>query len=545
MVPTLIEQMGQAYPILSKTQSQIERILLKEEQQFEITLDQGMKILGEAIKDLNVDVIPGEVVFKLYDTYGFPTDLTNDIAREKNLSLDMEGFDRQMEAQRERARAASKFGTVDTKTLNIDEETEFVGYESVSVQANVVAIFKADTRVDVAETGDEALVVLDQTPFYGESGGQVGDTGKLFGNGVTMDVLDTVGACRAVLEEGVVLECRVKAEGHLEAKIDSQLRLKIRSNHSATHLLHAALRRVLGDHVNQRGSLVDSERLRFDFSHFEPVTRDELRSIERQVNEQIRLNSNVLTEVMPLEEARNKGAMALFDEKYTESVRVLTMGDGYSIELCGGTHASRTGDIGLLRISSETGIASGVRRIEAVTGSRALEQIESVETAVSESAALLRADKSNVLDKIRTLVARNRELEKEVSKLNMKLASGAGQNLADSAIEVNGIKVVAQHLDGADPRSLPDALDKVKNKLQSGIVVLAAVKDGKVSLIAGVTSDLTARVNAGQLVNHVAAQVGGKGGGRPDMARAGGTDVQALPGAMASVPAYLKGLLGV
>ncbi|HIL97947.1 MAG TPA: alanine--tRNA ligase, partial [Pseudomonadales bacterium] len=329
-----------------------------------------------------------------------------------------------------------------------------------------------------------------------------------------------------------------------KAEVDPQTRNRTRSNHSATHLLHAALRQVLGDHVNQRGSLVDADRLRFDFSHFEPVTKGELSAIETLVNEQIRLNSVIQTEIMAQDEARQKGAMALFGEKYTESVRVLTMGNGFSVELCGGTHARFTGDIGILLVSSETGIASGVRRIEAVTGARALEQIDSLESTIDESADLLRADKQNFVDKVRSLISHNKELEKEVSRLNLKLASGGGQDLAESAIEVNGVKLVAHHLDGGDPRSLPDAMDKIRNKLGSGIVVLAAVKDSKISLIAGVTKDLTDRVNAGELVNHVAVQVGGKGGGRPDMARAGGSNISALPAAMASVAGYLEDLLG-
>ena len=371
MVSTLVEQMGEAYPILANTQQQIERILLKEEEQFELTLDQGMKILGEVIRDLKGDVIPGEVVFKLYDTYGFPTDLTNDIAREKKLSIDMEGFDREMEAQRERARAASQFAAVDTSGFEIAEETEFVGYESLSAESTVVALFKAETSVDLVQAGDEVLIALNRTPFYAESGGQIGDHGKLHADSVTVDVTDTVKVGTAFLHKGIVQQGEIRTGDLLTSEVEQQTRDKTRSNHSATHLLHAALRQVLGEHVNQRGSLVDADRLRFDFSHFEPVTKDELKAIEKLVNEQIRMNSVIQTEIMAQDEARQKGAMALFGEKYTESVRVLTMGSGFSIELCGGTHASRTGDIGILLISSETGIASGVRRIEAATGARA------------------------------------------------------------------------------------------------------------------------------------------------------------------------------
>ena len=546
MIEVLVEQMGDAYPILAQSQAQIAKILLKEEQQFEVTLDQGMRILSEAIKGLPGDVVPGDIVFKLYDTYGFPTDLTNDIAREKNLSIDMAGFDKAMEAQKVRARAASKFGSIDVDVFDVDERTEFVGYESLSSECVVVALFAAEVKVDSIPGRDEpveAVIVLDRSPFYAEAGGQVGDTGKLFANGVTFDVLDTVKAGEAYLHKGRLLEGDLRVGDSLTAEVDRHLRDATRLNHSATHLLHAALRQVLGEHVNQRGSLVDSTRLRFDFSHFEPVTRDELRTIERLVNDQVRLNGEIQTEVMAISDAKKKGAMALFGEKYSETVRVLTMGDGFSIELCGGTHASRTGDIGTFRVTAETGIASGVRRIEALCGAKALEQIEAMDDSITASAGLLRADRSNYVDRIRVLVEQNKKFEKELARLNLKLASGDGRNLADAAIEVKGVKVVVSRTDDGDPKNLPDAMDRIKNRLKSGIIVLAAVEGNKVSLIAGVTKDLTGKVNAGKLVNHVAAQIGGKGGGRPDMARAGGTDTGALPAAMSSVTAYLEDLL--
>tara|TARA_R110002072_G_scaffold12295_5_gene53590 strand:- start:62 stop:2662 length:2601 start_codon:yes stop_codon:yes gene_type:complete len=539
MVDELVVQMGDAYPILSQTQDQLKKILLKEEQQFELTLDQGLRILSDAVKDMAGSIIPGEVVFKLYDTYGFPTDLTADIAREKNLELDMEGFEKAMDEQRARARAASKFGSVDPATYHVDETTEFVGYESLQGECTITTIFCGESQVEEAHAGDELVIVLDRSPFYAESGGQVGDTGKLFANGVSFDVLDTVKGGNAFLHKGKLLEGSVKVGDLVNAEVDRHLRDATRLNHSATHLLHAALKIVLGEHVNQRGSLVDADRLRFDFSHFEPVTKAELRTIERLVNEQIRLNSPVQTEVMALEDAREKGAMALFGEKYSEEVRVLTMGEGFSIELCGGTHASRTGDIGLLRITAETGIASGVRRIEGVTGARALEQIESTDDMLDESMGLVRADRNNLLEKLTALVALNKKLEKDLAGLNMKLASGGGKDLVDEAITVKGVKAVIHLLDGGDPKTLPDAMDRIKNKLQSGVVVLAAVSEGKVAIIAGVTKDLTEKINAGKLVNHVATQVGGKGGGRPDMARAGGTDVDALPAALDSVSQYL------
>jgi alanyl-tRNA synthetase len=544
LVGCLVEQMGEAYPLLAKTQSQIERILLKEEQQFELTLDQGMRILTEAIGDLQGQVIPGEVVFKLYDTFGFPTDLTADIARERDLSIDMPGFELAMEAQRQRARAASKFGSVDVARFQVDGVTEFVGYESLQGQGEVVAVFHGEDKVESLATGDEGVVVLNKTPFYAESGGQVGDTGRLHANGVTFDVLDTVKAGDVFLHKGRLLEGTLTSGMTLEADVDRLSRSAIRLNHSATHLLHAALKQVLGEHVNQRGSLVDSERLRFDFSHFEPVTREEIRTIERIVNEQILRNSAVQTQVMALEDAREKGAMALFGEKYSEEVRVLTMGDDFSVELCGGTHAARTGDIGLFRVTAEQGTASGVRRIEGVTGLRALGRLELLEDTMSEAAALLRADRTNIQDKIKALLEQNKKLEKDVAQLSMKLASGAGNDLAESAVMINGVKVVVNQLDGIDAKTLPDALDRLKNKIQSGIIVLACVNDGKVAMIAGVTADLTDRVNAGALINHVATQVGGKGGGRPDMARAGGTEPAALTAALDSVPVFLQGLLG-
>ncbi|XOV89980.1 MAG: alanine--tRNA ligase [Pseudomonadota bacterium] len=540
MVPTLVETMGEAYPLLASTQAQIEKVLLKEEQQFEITLDQGMKILAEAIAELEGTEIPGQVVFRLYDTFGFPTDLTADIARERNLTLDMAGFESEMQAQRERARAASKFAAADVAQYQLDVTTEFIGYESLTGPSRVIALFAAEKPVDRIDEGEEALVVLDRTPFYAESGGQVGDTGKLFANGMTFDVLDTQKSGEAWLHKGKVLEGAIRVGDEITAEVDRRLRDATRLNHSATHLLHAALRTVLGDHVNQRGSLVDSERLRFDFSHFEAVTRDELRTIERLVNEQVRLNTSVQTEVMALEEARTRGAMALFGEKYAEEVRVLTMGDGFSVELCGGTHAARTGDIGLFRITSEQGIASGVRRIEGVTGARALERVLRVEDELAEIAQLVRADRTNLRERLAALVEQNRKLEKDVAQLNMKLASGGSADIADSAVAIKGTPVIVHQMTDADPKTLPDVVDRLKNKLQSGVVVLGSASDGKVALIVGVTKDLTGKVPAGDLVNFLAGQVGGKGGGRPDMARAGGTDVRALPAALASVTAYLE-----
>ncbi|MEZ7909928.1 MAG: alanine--tRNA ligase [Pseudomonadales bacterium] len=540
MVGELVNQMGDAYPILKSTQAQIEKVLLKEEEQFELTLDQGMKILNEAIGQLQGDVIPGSVVFKLYDTYGFPTDLTNDIAREKNLSIDMDGFEVEMDAQRARARAASKFGSIDVDNFKVDDVTKFVGYESLIGESVVSHLFQNEQKVDAVSAGDEVVLVLNATPFYAESGGQAGDSGKLFSNGVSIVVSDTIKSSNAFLHKGTVIEGTICVGDSVNAEVERLQRDRTRLNHSATHLLHAALRIVLGDHVNQRGSLVDAERMRFDFSHFEGVTKEELVKVELLVNEQIRGNSEIQTELMNLEDAREKGAMALFGEKYSEAVRVLTMGDGFSIELCGGTHASRTGDIGLMKITSEVGIASGVRRIEAVTGAQAFELVLQQEQTLEDFSGLLRSDKNGATDKLKSLIEQNKKLEKEVSQLNMKLASGGGKDLADSAVEINGVKVVAQLLEGGDAKTLPDAMDRVKTKLQSGVVLLAVINDDKVVLVAGVTKDLTDKVKAGDLLNYVATQVGGKGGGRPDMARGGGTDTKALPAAIESVQAYLE-----
>ncbi|MCZ6502702.1 MAG: alanine--tRNA ligase [Gammaproteobacteria bacterium] len=543
LVGTLAEQMGDAYPLLMSTQSQIERILLKEEEQFELTLDQGMRILGEAIEQMHGTEIPGEVVFKLYDTYGFPVDLTADIARERNLTLDMTGFEKEMDAQRQRARQASKFASADLEELDLSFETEFVGYESLTGRGDVLALFQGQEEVDAVAQGNDVIIVLDKTPFYAESGGQVGDTGKLFANGLTIEVFDTLKQGETFLHSSRIKEGRLNVGDSLNAEVDSVARSATVLNHSATHLLHAALKNVLGEHVNQRGSLVEPERLRFDFSHFESLSHDEVRTIERLVNEQIRLNSEIETQIMGIEEARDKGAMALFGEKYSAEVRVLTMGGGYSIELCGGTHAVRTGDIGIFKIISEQGIASGVRRIEAVTGGSALQKIEFVEDLTAESTELLKSDRDNYIEKLRVLIAQNRKLEKEVSQLKMKLASGAGSDLSESVIDLGEAKLIVNQLDGADPKFLPDAMDRLKNKLGTGIVVLGSVTDGKVALIAGVTKDLTNRINAGDLINHVAMQVGGKGGGRADMARAGGTDAAALPAALDSVVDYVKSRL--
>ena len=544
LVGEVVAQMSDAYPLIAQTRKQLEKVLLKEEQQFELTLDQGMRILTDAISHLDDKEIPGEVVFKLYDTYGFPTDLTADIARERNLTLDMPGFDREMEAQRKRARAASQFGSADMGDLQLSNVTDFVGYDSLEQESTVVGIIVDGAQVDQTSADQEALVVLDKTPFYAESGGQAGDTGQLIGHGAVLNVTDTIKSVDAFLHQGKLVNGSLSVGDKVQSLVNRSLRDATRLNHSATHLMHAALRKILGEHVNQRGSLVNAERLRFDFSHFEPVSKEQLREIERLVNTEIRANSAIETEVMGLELARNKGAMALFGEKYSAEVRVLSMGDGFSVELCGGTHATRTGDIGIFRVVSEQGVASGVRRIEAITGSAALVQVESNEDLLSLAGSLVRADSHNLADKLRGLIDQNKKLEKTITSLNRKLATeGVGPDIAESAIDLDGVKLIVSQLDGADLKSLPDVLDQLKNKIGSGIIVLGTVSEGKVGLIAGVTKDLTDRFHAGELVNHIALQVGGKGGGRPDMARAGGSDPGSLPAALASVEEFARNLL--
>ena len=544
LVPVLVAEMGNTYPMLIKTSEQIERIVLKEETQFALTLDQGMRILDEAIAGLSDQVIPGAVIFKLYDTYGFPADLTGDIARERNLLLDMPGFESEMAQQRNRARAASKFQGEGVEDLAIEAVTAFLGYETLNLTASVVAIHDGSRFVD-SWAGDGAVsVVLDQTPFYAEGGGQVGDRGSLIADGVALRVVDTRKSGGAIVHYCQSEIGALAIGDQLQAVVSPSVRQNTARHHSATHLLHAALRAVLGDHVNQRGSLVSADRLRFDFSHFEGVTAEELQAIERLCNEEILKNTPISTEVMSVDAAKERGAMALFGEKYSESVRVLTMGDGFSMELCGGTHALRTGDLGLLRVLSEQGIASGVRRIEAVVGEQALSAVAETDAFANAVSAVLKTDRGAALARLEQIIDHNRRLEKEVSALNTKLVSGESLDTADAVFEVQGIPVLVNLIDGADPKSLPDALDQLKNKLGRGVVVLATAQAGKIALVVGVTKDLVGQVHAGELVNHIALQVGGKGGGRPDMARAGGSDVEALPAALASVEGYLAARLG-
>ncbi len=538
LVQTLAETMQHAYPFVSEMREQIERVLRKEEEQFQLTLDQGMRILEDALAGLGDETIPGEVVFKLYDTYGFPTDLTGDIARERGLQLDMEGFEAAMEAQRARARSASRFSAAEDQDLTFEGTSTFNGYNALSQQAEVVALFKEGTAEQSLNVGDEGYMVLNATPFYAESGGQVGDTGMVAANGVQVRVLDTIKSGETHLHRVMVEEGTLEVGLQCDADVEATRRAATARHHSATHLLHAALREVLGTHVNQRGSLVDDEKLRFDFSHFEAVTDEELSQIEQRVNEEILRNTEVVTEEMAIEAAREKGAMALFGEKYSQSVRVLTMGEGFSIELCGGTHVQRTGDIGLFKIVSEQGIASGVRRIEAISGLRAASWVNEMEGQLVALGRQLKTDPAQLSQRIDAMVENQRRLEKELADLNARLLSG-GSSEAEVQ-EVAGISLIAKRVEGADPKSLPDAVDKMKNKLGSGVVVLASVQGGRIALIAGVTQDLTDRLDAGQIVNHVAQQVGGKGGGRKDLARAGGDQVDELDGALESVVGFVE-----
>jgi alanyl-tRNA synthetase len=535
--------MEDAYPELKESGAFITNVIENEEKRFIETLDNGLKLLEDTLSDIRArgeSTVPGDVIFKLYDTYGFPVDLTADIARERHLGLDMPGFEAAMESQRERARAASSFTVADSADLQVDGETAFTGYECEEDRSQVTGLFLDGEPVGELNVGDQGVVVLDRTPFYAESGGQVGDRGVLRKDGGVFRVMDTRKQGEgAIIHLGELTQGRLSIGDSVEALVDHERRAATRLNHSATHLMHAALREVLGEHVQQKGSLVDPERLRFDFSHFQPVSQQELQRIEALVNEQIRVNADVETRIMPVDQAMEAGAMALFGEKYGEEVRVLSIGD-FSVELCGGTHVSRAGDIGLFKIVSEAGIASGVRRIEAVTGTGALDYIGETEKNLAEVADLVKGSREDAVAKIGQLLDRNRKLEKELDALKARLASSQGSDLASEAIEVDGIKVLAAHLEGVDGKGLRETVDQLKNKLGAAAVILAAVDGKKVSLVAGVTKAETARVKAGELVNYVASQVGGKGGGRPDMAQAGGSQPENLPDALASVEDWVK-----
>ncbi|MCF6437640.1 alanine--tRNA ligase [Pseudoalteromonas sp. MMG022] len=533
LVAALIEQMGQAYPELAKQQAIIEKVLRIEEEQFGKTLDRGLAILEESLADIKGDVIPGELVFKLYDTYGFPADLTADVARERFMTIDEQGFQECMDVQRKKAQQAGKFGADYNDKLKSEKTTDFKGYDSEHYTGTVVELFHEGKPVSMLQDGQQGIVVLDRTPFYAESGGQVGDTGSLTVTGGEFTVTDTTKLGNAFAHHGTVTGS-ISINEKVDARIDAQRRESIKKNHTATHLVHEALRQVLGEHVAQKGSLVMPDRLRFDFSHFEGVSKAQLREVEDMVNAQIRSNFALNTELMNIDAAKEKGAMALFGEKYDDEVRVVSIGD-YSIELCGGTHVNRAGDIGLFKIVSEGGIAAGVRRIEAVTGVEAINYVAEQEQQLSEIAALVKGDMSNVLEKVASLLEKNKGLEKQISQLNDKLASAAGASLLESAVDVNGIKLLVANVAGTESKALRGMVDDLKNKMGSGVIALGVADGDKVSLIAGVTKDLVGQIKAGELVNHMAAQVGGKGGGRPDMAQAGGSEPQHLDAALASV----------
>jgi len=544
LVAPLVKEMGDAYPELKAAQEKVEKALHQEEERFAETLEKGLAILEDAIKDMKGNVISGEIVFKLYDTYGFPADLTNDIARERNLTLDMDGFEKAMEQQRERARAASTFGGAYEGTLEIEGETDFTGYEHLEGQSKITSIYVDGKEVQQIEKNQTAMLVLEQTPFYAESGGQIGDSGLLTCGKSEFEVVDTQKQGKAVFGHyGEVLNGSLKVGDTVSTQVNSKRRQAIIANHSATHLLHAALRKVLGEHVTQKGSQVQAERLRFDFSHPDAITPEQIKEIEYLVNQHIRLNHNVDTNLMTPDEAKASGAMALFGEKYGDEVRVLRMSD-FSVELCGGTHVSNTGDIGLFKIISESGVAAGVRRIEAVTAEHALDWSDKGENQLTAIASILKGNREDLSERVSQLMDKNRSLEKELAQLKAKLASSQGSDLSSQAIEVNGIKVLAANLEGADVKTLRDTLDQLKNKLGTSAIVLAAVNGSKISLVAGVSKDATDKVKAGDLVNSVASQVGGKGGGRPDMAQAGGDQPEKLPAALKSVVEWVQGQTG-
>ncbi|EIX9141868.1 alanine--tRNA ligase [Klebsiella pneumoniae] len=542
LVAPLIDVMGSAGDELKQQQAQVEQVLKTEEEQFARTLERGLALLDEELSKLKGDTLDGETAFRLYDTYGFPVDLTADVCRERNIKVDEAGFEAAMEEQRRRARESSGFGADYNAMIRVDGASEFKGYDHLELNGKVTALFIDGKAVDSVSAGQEAVVILDQTPFYAESGGQVGDKGELKGAGFSFVVSDTQKYGQAIGHIGKVASGSLKVGDAVQADVDEARRQRIRLNHSATHLMHAALRQVLGTHVAQKGSLVNDKALRFDFSHFEAMKPEEIRAVEDLVNTQIRRNLAIETNIMDIDAARASGAMALFGEKYDDRVRVLRMGD-FSTELCGGTHAARTGDIGLFRITSESGTAAGVRRIEAVTGEGAMAILHAQSDQLNDIAQLLKGDSHNLGEKVRAALERTRQLEKELQQLKEQAAAQESANLSSKAEEINGVKLLVSELTGVEPKMLRTMVDDLKNQLGSTIVVLATVADGKVSLIAGVSKDVTDRVKAGELVGMVAQQVGGKGGGRPDMAQAGGTDASALPAALASVKGWVSAKL--
>jgi len=539
LVESLVSEMGQAYPELKVKQSIIEDVLLKEEKQFARTLEQGMKILEQDISELNGTEIGGETLFKLYDTFGFPLDLTADIARERNLTIDEAGFQSCMQQQRERGRAANQFGTDYNDSIESNTQTEFLGYELSNSQSKVVEILVEGGQVDAVTCGTEAAIILDQTPFYAESGGQAGDKGLLKGEGFEFEVSDTVKVQDAFLHKGIVRKGTIQVSELTEATINQQERDETQLNHSATHLMHAALRKILGQHVEQKGSLVDSQRLRFDFSHPVAVTQEEIFKIEKMVNRHIRNNHTVETKLATVEEAKECGAMMLFGEKYGETVRVLSMSD-FSVELCGGTHVSRTGEIGAFKIISEQGIASGVRRIEAITGDSAIEYTQKQGWLINQLASSLKTDRLSLSEKVEQIIIKSKQQDREIEKLKDKISSSQGGDLLSQKVAVGDIDLLAVKVEGVDAKGLRTLSDQIKSKLGSGVIVLAAEIDGKISLITGVTKDLTPKYHAGNLMKELTAKLGGRGGGRPDMAQGGGNNISELPSALKWVEEWVS-----
>jgi alanyl-tRNA synthetase len=540
LVAPLSEVMGEAYPELIEKGQLIAKVIKAEEEQFARTLDKGMGVLDSALKDLSGDILPGELIFTLYDTYGFPTDLTNDIARERGYSLDLEGYETCMDQQRARARSASQFDIDYTDSIRLDGRTDFSGYSSLEQKGNILGLYSEGVQIESASEGLNVAVVLDKTSFYAESGGQVGDTGYLTTSDAKIEILDCKKSAEHNLHIGRVLSGTIKAGDQVSAKVDKNLRQSIALNHSATHLAHEALRQVLGDHVAQKGSLVDSEKLRFDFAHNQAVTAEQIRQVEQMVNREIMRNTEVSTQLMSMDQAKEQGAMALFGEKYGDEVRVLSMGGDFSVELCGGTHVERTGDIGLIKITSESSVASGVRRIEAVTGQTALAYCEQTQDTVEEVADIAKVAKAKVTEKIRQVMEDNRRMQKEIDQLKQKLANSSGTDIMSSAQQIKGITVLSTIVDGADAKSLKSVADQVRSKIEKGVFFLVAKEGDKASLVAGVTKNLTSEIKAGDLMKHVSSQLDGKGGGRPDMAMGAASDLTNLTDALDSVATWIE-----
>ncbi len=545
MLQPLIEVMGTAYPELEANKARIEAALIKEEEQFAKTLEQGLKLLEGELTQLKGSIIPGEIVFKLYDTYGFPVDLTADIARERDLSIDEAGFEKEMAAQRQRAREAGKFAVDYNSIVKVEDETEFSGYDATEGQGQIIAIYKDGTLVDEVTEGDEALIVLNQTPFYAESGGQIGDTGIFKNETGIFEVQDTKKSGSAFVHQGIVTMGNLKVTQNVEATVKAELRAATARNHSATHLLHAALRQILGSHVQQKGSLVASDILRFDFANDQPVTFEQLQQIERLVNAEVIANTAVTTELLDIETAKTKGAMMLFGEKYGSEVRVLSMGSiieekNFSVELCGGIHVKRTGDIGLFKITSESGVAAGIRRIEAVTGTKALELVQKADSDIHQINSLLKAQKDQTVERVQTAVENVSGLQKQIEQLNQKLANFQAAELLSQVQTVAGRSTLITTVQGMDAKSLRNLHDSTKSKLDHAVIVLAGVDGDKVSLIASVAKDFTSSIKAGDIIKHLATELGGKGGGKPDLAQGGAPLNEKFEQVMADLTAWLE-----